>query len=117
MKIVASILNSIGRYENDEPINETLFSVVEHEDSGNYSLWIGLPMFDEKSYDLSHRDCLDLCHKTFWEDTMKSNIKWWLSYVDNLNEDTLEAIEEDYKKIKQERKDALYCKNKLKEVL
>lgn len=114
MNIVAKIEG-----ENYHPVDKVLFSVNQHEENNNnYSLWIGLPKIKgDGKYDYDHVTCLDVCLGTFWEGHLQQNIKRYLEYVNEYNDQVLENWKEELKLVQGGLDGCIYVKKKLMEVL
>ncbi len=117
MNIVAEIKNSIGRDDKGNPIDEVLFSVVEHEDNTNLSLWVGLPKVVLGKLDFNSKDCLDCCSHSFWEDHCREVIKDWLSYIGKEVDSEVIVLKGEVKEVQEQLNDILRIQGKLREVL
>ena len=117
MNIVAEIKNSVGRDAKGNPIDEVLFSVVEHEEGGMLSLWVGLPKVVLGKLDLNSKDCLDCCSYFFWEDYCSKDINGWLNYIAKMVEDEVVGLQEEMINAQEQLNDALRIQGKLREVL
>jgi len=117
MNIVAEIKNSVGRDGKGNPIDEVLFSVVEHEDNTNLSLWVGLPKVVLGKLDFDSKDCLDCCSQFFWEGHCRYNIKDWLSYIGKMVDSEVIELQEEAKTVRGQLNDTLRIQEKLREVL
>ena len=117
MNIVAEIKNSVGRDNKDNPIDEVLFSVVEHEEGKTLSLWVGLPKVVVGKLDFNSKDCLDCCSHFFWEGHCRYNIKGWLRYIGRMVDSEVVELQEEVIKAREQLNDTLRIQGKLREVL